>query len=237
MSKIKFEDLILFEDDNYILINKPPFISSLEDRSSPNNILNLARKYHEKAQLGHRLDKDTSGCLIIAKNEKTYRHISLQFQDRQVRKRYHALTEGTHDFKEKVVDVPIFYRSGGDARIDFKQGKPAVTLFSTLKVYRNYTLVESIPVSGRLHQIRVHLAFINAPIAGDQTYGGHPFYLSSIKSKYKSEKWEIERPLIKRFALHAAGLEFQGLDGEKINVEAPYPKDFKALMNQLNQWG
>ena len=233
--QIKFKELILFEDDNYVIINKPPFLASLEDRSSQINILLLARKYNEEAQLCHRLDKETSGCLIIAKNEESYKHTSLLFQNREVEKKYHALVEGTHDFRKHTVDAPIFARSGGDARIDFRNGKSAVTCFSSLRAFRNYTLVEAIPVTGRLHQIRVHLTFAKAPIVGDLNYGGHEFYLSSVKSKYKSGKWTEEQPLIKRFALHAMSIGFTDRNGKKIEVEAPYPKDFRALLRQLER--
>lgn len=237
MVKIKFKDTILYEDENYLVINKPPFISSLEDRSSSINILNLARGYDNQVHLCHRLDKETSGCLIIARNEEVYRHTSLQFQERKVNKRYQALVEGVHDFKENFVNFPIYYKSGGDARVDFRQGKPAQTYFNTLKAYRNYTLVEANPITGRLHQIRVHLAYIRAAIVGDLKYGGRRFYLSSIKHKYKTGKWEDEQPLIKRFALHASSIIFQSIDGKKIEVSAPFPKDFSALIRQLEKYG
>jgi len=237
MARIKFKDTILYEDADYIVINKPPFISSLEDRSSSINILSLARGYDDQVHLCHRLDKETSGCLIIARNEDVYRHTSLQFQERKVNKQYQALVEGVHGFKEHSVNVPIYYRSGGDARIDFRQGKPAQTYFNTLKAYRDYTLVEANPVTGRLHQIRVHLAHIRAPIVGDLNYGGRLFYLSSIKHKYKTGKFENEQPLIKRFALHASAIGFHAIDGKEIEVLAPFPKDFGALIRQLEKYG
>ena len=80
MKRIEFKDLILFEDDDLIVINKQPFISTLEDRNDPENVLSIGRKYFNDLQVCHRLDKDTSGCLILAKNDESYRHISLQFR-------------------------------------------------------------------------------------------------------------------------------------------------------------
>lgn len=237
MSKVKFEQLILFEDENYIVINKPPFISSLDDRNSSENILLLSRTYSPDTHLCHRLDKETSGCLIIAKSEESYKHAAVQFQERKVTKKYHAFVEGIHDFKEFRVEVPIYIRSGGDARIDIQNGKSATTIFNTLKAYRNQTLIEAFPVTGRLHQIRVHLAYVKAPIVGDIAYGGHPFFLSSIKANFNLGKWDVEQPLIKRFALHAKSIRFNDKGGNEILVEAPYPKDFTALHNQLEKYG
>ena len=89
--KIEFEDIILFEDENYVLVNKPPFLSTLEDRNEKVNLLRLARTYTPDAQVCHRLDKDTSGVLAIAKNPEAYRHLSIQFEKRQVTKLYHAV--------------------------------------------------------------------------------------------------------------------------------------------------
>ena len=99
--KLKFDDLILFEDDDYVLINKPPFISTLEDRNTPENLLALAKGKIEDAQVCHRLDKDTSGVLAIAKNPEAYRHLSMQFENRQVSKIYHAVADGLHQFHRK----------------------------------------------------------------------------------------------------------------------------------------
>src|SRR5690242_15127515 len=97
-----FKALILSEDDDYILINKPPFISTLEDRHDRVNILALARNYADDAQVCHRLDKDTSGVLAIAKNPEAYRHLSMQFEHREVSKVYHAIADGIHDFNNTV---------------------------------------------------------------------------------------------------------------------------------------
>lgn len=97
----KFEDLILFEDKNLIVVNKPAFMSSLDDREGGAvNLLRLAKQYSDDAQVCHRLDRETSGAIIIAKNPETYRFISMQFEHRKVDKLYHALINGTHHFEE-----------------------------------------------------------------------------------------------------------------------------------------
>jgi len=95
--------------------------------------------------------------------------------------------------------------------------------------------VECCPVTGRMHQIRVHLAELNAPIVGDEFYGGSPFYLSGIKKKYNLKKDSVENPLIQRFALHAYKLSLASIDGAKYEFEAPYPKDFRVLVEQLEK--
>lgn len=229
---MNFRDLILFEDQDYILINKPPFVSTLEDRNTDVTILSLAREAEPDPQVCHRLDKDTSGVLAIARNPEAYRHLSMQFENRQVSKTYHAVSDGIHQFEEKFMDAPIAKLSDGTVRIS-RDGKPAQTYFNTLRTYRAHTLIRCNPITGRMHQIRIHLTLLKAPITGDETYGGRPFYVSSVKRAFHLKKMTDEQPLMKRMALHAFSLEFELLNGTKVSVEAPYPKDFKALVKQL----
>lgn len=226
---------ILFEDDNYFVVNKPPFVATLEDRNSPINISELAKKYHQNAQVCHRLDKETSGALLIAKNPDTYRHAAIQFEKRLVGKKYHAVVEGVHEFKDEKLSAPLILTGKGKMVVNQRDGKEATTYFTSLGVFGNYTLVECKPVTGRMHQIRVHLASLGAPIVNDELYGGKPFYLSSIKRKYNIKKFTEERPLIQRFALHASELNIKGIDGEVNIHKAPYPKDFRVLVEQLEK--
>jgi len=231
--KFNFRDNILFEDADYILINKPPFISTLEDRHERQNILSVARKEVPTAQVCHRLDKETSGVLAIAKNPEAYRHMSIQFEKRQVTKIYHAVVDGIHSFHDTLVDLPILKLEDGVVRISRSEGKHAETYFTSLKPYRQQTLVQCRPVTGRMHQIRIHLASLGASITGDETYGGKPFLLSAIKRDYNLKKGTEEASFIKRMALHAFSLEFDDLSGKRQKVEAPYPKDLNALLRQL----
>jgi 23S rRNA pseudouridine955/2504/2580 synthase len=231
--KIKFEELILWEDADYFVLNKPPFVSTLQDRADPVNLLALAKQYSSDAQACHRLDKDTSGAIAFAKNPEAYRHLSMQFEHREVAKIYHAIADGIQNFKEELVDAPILKQDDGIAKISKREGKSAQTYFTSLTSYRFHTLVECRPVTGRMHQIRVHLAFLKAPITGDEQYGGKPFFLSSVKRGFNLKKQTEEQPLISRMALHAYALEFNNLKGERIVVEAPYPKDMQALVRQL----
>lgn len=233
-AKLNFDDLILFQDNDYVLINKPPFIATLEDRSTPENLLALAREKIADAQMCHRLDKDTSGVLAIAQNPEAYRHLSMQFENREVIKVYHAVVDGIHSFNDTLVDIPIEKQNDGSVRLS-KSGKSAQTYFSTLKTYKNHSLIECRPVTGRMHQIRIHLASVKAYITGDEDYGGKLFFVSSVKRKFNLKKMTEELPLMKRMALHAFSLTFSLLNGEKATVEAPYPKDFQALIRQLSE--
>lgn len=235
MAKIDFSDLIVFENDDFVLVNKPCGIATLEDRSSETNLLLLAREAYGDIQACHRLDKETSGTLAFAKNPEAYRHLAMQFERRKVNKIYHAICDGVHDFKDKLFDAGIAVLNKGVVRIDKKDGKPAQTLFNTLEVYHQHTLVEARPITGRMHQIRIHLSFQKAPITGDETYGGKPLYLSSLKRKFNLKKETEEKPIMNRVALHARALEFSLMNDERIIVESPYPKDLEVSIKQLRK--
>ncbi|MFN5337332.1 MAG: RluA family pseudouridine synthase [Bacteroidota bacterium] len=234
MTKFSFSDLILFENTDYLVINKPPYLSSLDDRHEAKNILDLAKNYCESAQLCHRLDKETSGCLVIAKHALAYRHLAMQFENREVEKTYHAVVEGIHDFQGTLVDRNILTSAKGVAKIS-KEGKPAQTVFTTLATYLTHSLVECKPITGRLHQIRVHLAYLYSPISGDVLYGGKPVYLSALKRRFNLKKQTEELPIMQRVSLHAYSIRFLGVDGKEISVNAPYPKDFNVLVQQLEK--
>lgn len=235
MKKIDLNTLIIEETADYILVNKPPFLSTLEDRAEPNNLQKLAKAYCPEAQIAHRLDKETSGILAIAKNPDAYRSLAMQFENRQVNKIYHAVVTGIHDLNDIEIDAPIKKMTVGVVKIDKQEGKPSLTKVSTLRTFSKHTLLECTPVTGRMHQIRIHLSSIGVPIVGDTQYHGSHLYLSEIKSKYHLKKWTEEQPLIKRVALHAYRLAFKDLNGQLISAEAPYPKDFSVLIKQLDK--
>ena len=228
-----FEDLIIYENEDYIVVNKPPFLATLEDRT-PNstNLLKIARQYNPDLQACHRLDKDTSGCLVFAKNPEAYRNLAMQFEHREVYKVYHAVAWGNHKFEDHLVNKSILPNAKGVAKLT-PQGKPAETYFTTLENYSRHTLIECMPVTGRLHQIRVHLASIGAPIVNDELYGGEQLFLSTLKRKFNLKSETEELPLIKRFALHSHTIGFRLLNEEPVKIEAPYPKDFAVLVKQL----
>ena len=178
------------------------------------------------------LEEGGVDALAFARNPEAYRHLSLQFEHREINKIYHAVVDGIHDFQDTLVEIPILKLDDGTVTLS-RQGKDATTHFTTLEAFRAHTLVECRPVTGRMHQIRIHLRHLKAPITGDLIYGGRPFLLSEVKRKFNLKKGAEEQPLMRRMALHAFRLEFADLAGNQRVVEAPYPKDFRALVRQL----
>lgn len=235
---ITFKDLLLFEDEHYLIINKPPYISTLNDRNDPIDILMLAKEYHADAQVCHRLDKETSGVLVIAKDPEAYRQFAMSLEKRVVKKVYHAVVDGIHEFNNVEANQPISI-STSKGRVDFREGKPSLTLISTMETFRHHTLVKCFPVTGRLHQIRVHLSFRKAPVCCDPVYGGPFIYLSQLKRNFNlSKQVEEESPIMSRVALHAFSIGFHHFarPNEIVEVDAPYPKDFAVLVKQLRKF-
>jgi 23S rRNA pseudouridine955/2504/2580 synthase len=234
---VDLRGLIVFEDDDFLAINKPPYISSLDERSArpTGSILRQLKEIDKDIQLCHRLDKETSGVLLAAKNPEAYRHAAMAFEHRQVTKVYHAVVDGIQDFKGIQVYMPILPLANGIVKLDKVNGKEAETLFNTIEVFKFHTLMECMPITGRMHQIRIHLSYAKAPIVGDETYGGKNIFLSDFKRRVNLKKDEEELPLISRVALHAFSLNIPLMNGERHTIDAPYPKDMRALINQLQK--
>ena len=233
-----FKDLILHEDDQVIVVNKPAGMPSLDDRGGQEvNLLRLGRKYFPDAQLCHRLDKNTSGVILFAKNPDAYREISLQFQHREVLKHYVAIIHGARRFEEQMVEAPIENTGKGTARIHMTKGKEAATVFDTVELFRDFSLVNCHPITGRMHQIRLHLSSIGSPIMGDTTYGGKDVFLSDIKRNFKPNRKMEESPINKGFMLHARGIAFRipGQEEESMFV-ADLPKEFEVALKILRKY-
>jgi len=232
--KFNIEDAIVYEDDHFMVVNKPPFMATLEDRNSPHNLQAMVKRYNPAVSACHRLDKETSGAVLFAKSEEAYRHASIQFENRKIGKTYHAISAGLHNFDNEKVDMPILPLKKGMVVVDFRKGKESYTTFFTLETFKRHTLIECKPLTGRMHQIRVHLSKLKAPIINDELYGGENLFLSSLKRSYRLKENTEEQPLIKRFALHAKKLAFNNFS-EVVIVEADYPKDMAVLLKQLRK--
>lgn len=225
---------IIAETDHWVAINKPPYVPSLPERGkyTAESVLEWSRKRWPDSILCHRIDRETSGALLIAKDAETYRHVSMQFEKRQIEKIYHAIVDGVVEFQDFWVDLPINTDNLNNIKIDKQFGKLAQTHFQTLETFRHFTLLECKPKTGRLHQIRVHLSSQNAKIAADELYGSKTPMLSLVKRKISGE----DRPLIQRFALHARELVFKDLEEQTISIQAEYPNDFGVFLKLLDKY-
>lgn len=234
---------IIHEDDHLIVIDKPADWSSIPDRfdESKQNIYTSLSAYREGIFMVHRLDRETSGVMVLAKTEEAHKNLSGQFENRKVEKIYHAFVESSPMEDEFIVDQPIAYSNAttGQAFIN-KSGKESLTEFRLLEKWKDFSLLECRPKSGRMHQIRVHLQHAGIPLIIDSRYGNRDeFKISEIKQKkkYHLKKNTSERPLLKRHTLHANSLGFtHPIDNEWNVYSTEYPKDLRALKNQLGKW-
>lgn len=238
---VRFEKQIIFEDERVVVVDKPGGIASLTDREdgveTPLNMLRLARNYNPELMLCHRLDKATTGVLLFAKGRDVYRHIAGAFAKRDVLKHYLALVHGAHKFEEEILEAPIDLSGRGKARINFDDGKEAATVFSTAERFRDYTVLDCHPLTGRMHQIRVHAAAAGCPLVGDTIYGGKDIYLSDFKRNFKPNRKMQEPPINDGFLLHARGLRLllPG-DEEESTFIAPLPKKFEVALKILRKY-
>lgn len=229
-------ELILYEDENILVANKPAMLTSEHDNAPDAvSLADILKKHDPEVRLCHRLDRETSGVILAAKNDEYYREISIQFERRKIYKEYHALTRGIHKFEDHRVTYPLGKKGTQKAVVDRRDGKAAETILDTLEHFKNFTLVKAQPLTGRFHQIRVHMASIGCPLVGDELYGGKPFFLSEVKKKYRTGKYKEEEPVLARTALHAFALGFSYKGEDRFIVRAPYPKDFEITLKLLRK--
>jgi 23S rRNA pseudouridine1911/1915/1917 synthase len=241
---MKNKPSIIFEDDDIIVLNKPAHYLTIPDRfvAERANLTTFLKDRLEDVFVVHRLDKETSGVILFAKNAAAHRNLSMQFEARTVDKIYLALVEGSVHKEEGEINQPIANNMRDKGRmIIASRGKPSLTLYQVIERFKNYTLVEANIKTGRTHQVRVHFEVIGYPLAVDSLYGRKDaFLLSEVKmKKYRSGKGVIEeKPLMSRTTLHAAKVTFNHPStNESITFEAELPKDFRAVLNQLRKWG
>jgi 23S rRNA pseudouridine1911/1915/1917 synthase len=234
---MKFE--VIFQNEDFIAINKPSGLLSIPDRLGKDpSVKSMLQEQSGKIFTVHRLDKDTSGLIVFAKNEETHKSLSQKFEGRDVQKFYLGLVNGTLMNKKGTIDVPIMEHPGKTTlMMTHKKGKPSITDYEVLEEFGIYSWVQFQIHTGRTHQIRVHMKHLGNSIVCDDLYGeAQPLLLSSIKRKFKLSKNELEeRPILSRLALHSHQLKFTDAKGNQFELEAPLPKDLKATLQQLRK--
>jgi len=239
MNKHKNKPETIFENEDFIVINKPSGLLSIPDRKqSEISLKDLLINNYEEIFTVHRLDKETSGVIVFAKNEQTHKQLSVLFEGRGVEKYYVGLVHGKMQDEEGTIDAPIMEHPVKKGRmITHAKGKPSETDYEVIENFRLYSFVRFQIHTGRTHQIRVHMQHIAHSIVCDELYGSdEPVYISSLKRNYHlSKNEEEERPILSRLALHSSQLKFD-LNGEHYEFEAEIPKDLKATLQQLRKW-
>jgi 23S rRNA pseudouridine1911/1915/1917 synthase len=231
---------IIFENDDFVAVNKSAGVLTIPDRHDETqlSLYKALTKQYGKIFIVHRLDRDTSGLILFAKNEVTHKYLSQLFEQRNIDKNYLGIVRGSMPAKTGSVNEPIAehpYHKG--EMIISKKGKPSLTDYEVLEDYGIYSLVQFDIHSGRTHQIRVHAKSLGHPIICDTVYGdSKPITLSSFKKKYKLSQHDLEeRPIINRLGLHSHSLTFTDPHQVKHTIEAPLAKDMKALLQQLKK--
>ena len=226
-SKIKeFKTSIIYQNDDYILVNKDPELSVHSGTKNQFGLIDIARANFPLLDLDlcHRIDRSTSGCVLIAKNKLFLRHFNNQLKSNKVKKKYEAILVG-------VLDKDIKIKSKIDATTkehhhkvrESSEGKIAVSMFKILKKFISFTHVEVNISTGRMHQIRVQSSNLNHPIVNDKKYG-----LLDLN------KFIYSKTSIGRLALHAASISFKDLNNQVVSYEAPKNNEFDILLSELS---
>ncbi len=232
---------IVFIDDDLIAVNKPSGWLSIADRHDHEliSVKSWLESKGDKVFIIHRIDKDTSGLIVFAKNAEAHKYYNTLFQTRNLEKTYYGMTLGAFGQVAGTCDQPIEEHPtiAGKMRVG-RKGKPAITHYQVEQRFKGYTWVRFKIETGRTHQIRVHMHNIGHPLVCDPIYGnGEVIKLSSFKKKFNlSKKEEEERPLLSRLALHAFALSFIDRKGNQVELQAPLSKDLDASLKQMSKW-
>jgi 23S rRNA pseudouridine955/2504/2580 synthase/23S rRNA pseudouridine1911/1915/1917 synthase len=236
---MKISDLTIYEDDDLIAINKPAGLLSIPDREGKEvSLKKMLQEQFGQIFTIHRLDKETSGLIIFAKNETSHKFFSKQFEERQTIKIYQGLVIGSPAMKTASLDGSIMEHPGkkGTMVINHK-GKESLTEYEVLEDFSIYAWLQFRIYTGRTHQIRVHMKDAGHPVVCDTLYGdGKPLFISSLKHRYKlSRDQEQEQPILNRLALHSLTLGLIAMNGQPLEFSAPLPKDLRASLQQLEK--
>ena len=244
---------VLFEDGHLLALNKPAQLPVSPDRCGPErpSLMQLLHRDIERGapwagrrRLGylmnaHRLDFETSGVILLAKNKAALIALAAQFAAGQPRRIYAALVRGssgadTFSTDAKLAPHPL---QMGVVRVDPKEGKRSSTAFAVRERFDGCLLLECRPCPDRPHQIRAHLKHLRLPLVGDEVYGGRPLLLSTLKSGYHLKRGQVERPLMARPALHMEQVAVEHpATGATLTLAAPWPKDLTVSIKYLRRY-
>lgn len=229
---------ILWQDEHLIAVNKQAGMLSIPDRwnSAIPSLLSELRKTIKEVFIIHRLDRETSGVILFAKNAMAHKKVSVQFENKNARKVYDVLVQGHFMNKEGLIEGGIAEDKAVKGKMmAHPKGKASQTFYRVMETWGKIAYIQVQPLTGRTHQIRVHLQDIGHPLLVDPLYGGsNAFLLSSIKRKYKNA--DDEKPLLSRVSLHSRKLTFiHPQTNEKVSVETDMPKDMLAVIQQLRK--
>jgi len=236
---------IIYEDSCLIVLNKQPGMLVHPARGNTHGTLvNALVFYSDKLSSGlgefrpgivHRLDKNTTGVMVVAKDDTTQWKIAKQFEHRQVNKNYLAIVHGTPELTADRIKAPLGIHPRAREKYAIRPGigKEAITFYEVLEHWRGFSLLKLTPKTGRTHQIRVHLSYIKHPIVADDMYGGRLVYPWQLADAEPT----VQQPVISRVALHAHTLEFKHpKTNEMVKFEAPLPEDMQNLLNMLRKY-
>ena len=227
---------ILYMDDHILAINKPSGLRTIPDGFQPKlpHVRLTLEPQFGRLWIVHRLDKETSGVLLLARTAAVHQALNDQFTNREIKKEYRAICSGSPSLNEWEIDLPL--RINGDRShrtiIDFKDGKPASTKITVIQRFSTgYSLLSAQPQTGYTHQIRAHLAACDLPILGDPLYQAKPN--SGVMTNLQITK-ATQPARVNRFGLHAYEITFfHPVSRQKCHVQAPYPDDYKYLLDQF----
>ena len=226
-SRIKsFNSSIIYQNEDYIVVNKEPELSVHSGTNNQFGLIDIARATFPllEIDLCHRIDKSTSGCVLLSKNKTFLRHFNKQLKANEVVKRYEAILVGVMKNDMKIeTKIDLSTKEHHHRVQEAEHGKKAVSFFKILKKYNTFSHVEILITTGRMHQIRVQSSNLNHPIVNDKKYG--LFDLNKSIAKETS---------INRLALHAASISFLDLNRQKVNYLATKNNEFDILLSQLN---
>ena len=222
---------VLWCDPDLLVLNKPAGLPTLPDgyHAEAPHVKSVLEPLYGRLWIVHRLDKETSGVLVLARHAAAHRNLNTQFEQHTIEKIYHALVRGEAAWETTSVRLPL--RADGDRRhrtvVDAQQGKPAITHLCVLQRFAGWTWLEARPETGRTHQIRAHLYALGLPLAGDALYGGKenlfPINSSGV-------------PLMARQCLHARHLALNHpMTSARVTFTAPYPDDLQGMLDDFTQ--